>query len=1184
MPSGTPSTTRRPFTDSDDRELVAFLAVHHPSKEGRMGNAVYKLLTEQPNKWPWGKRHTWMSWRERYKNNEGRFDHHIKAFQQKNKLSRRAVPIGFGAMLVSSMEDLDDFGTEDEEEAEQPRGEKAARVDSDPDDDEEPAKVQYKPLSKITSAFKLPTSKRKRISDTNDRTSKRTRVTDDGSNGELEGRNSLGGPIDEKDDDAMDQDSQGEETLEVEQNLFYPSDEESPTTPRSHNNTHGGGTPKRLAQPSRAGGPAASTPRTQLPPQPREPVHRPHSPKNPSSSPFSTIDLDESDTESPIVPKRLRKRTVPKIVEKFDLLVERRAARKAGAAKQPEARSTGDDVTWELRELQHSTPEPGPSTPSTSKRGSVEPRGSSLRFTPRSRPGPPFSNAVDPAEKKMIEAREELSKLALRFRDQNPRSPLGSKSPDTRVNGETHPLDETTHPFDETTHPFDETTHPFDETVHSFDDFQTQTQEVHPFDEDSLAPSREVHPFDESTQEPQDSTSGGPNQRRGLEVGELNVPMRISPAPPTPRSSKRTTEAILSESLLESRDSRSRSQPPLVSPINRLRPGLLTSPRSPQNLTADEVATANGSSRRLKFPTPTTSRSALRSPLSPTDDASLLSLRRVRSGAVSPEDGRPKSTAAQELRELLENSPRARRTTGNVETQPQAHVKPPRTSERKQLTHRTRLSEPSVKPELVTPGYHLRSKSTANDDPFSPPNMKLSSPHPRADATIPDTEQESPLAPVTTSWGGLEATIKPRRVRRDVVQDRDRRDHDSEQPNTSDSARPTTVAAASTTVRRAKVAVEASVQTAIEEDVDVMDESQTYDIEHDLYDVSGTPMMDLSVRPPRRIPPPRRASSHTRQGEHERRGDGQKSSLRYREREIEGNTEDDHEQRRHSRKLSGVSFGSPIATSSPQNVRRIGHGQSYDKSERTTSNISFSSRTSLGSTTSTTSPPIEIMAGPLGLGFTPSEMDAYLGIQVACEKIAKTHGFQSDAVFRVYQEVKDLRKAEEIVIGMKRAAEKDAIERIMKVREKTERRRASERSGEGSSYWDRAGGQSWTSRRSYDVRDEEDGQEEMDHSTIYEEEEDDPDIPLRVENLSRRNKRPSTSTLRHGGGYDRAATSTTTTRTREGHRVHSREGSAEYHPPTPTRASLWERLSKSGKHPETALLGESLRASLSIPR
>ena len=513
-------------------------------------------------------------------------------------------------------------------------------------------------------------------------------------------------------------------------------------------------------------------------------------------------------------------------------------------------------------------------------------------------------------------------------------------------------------------------------------------------------------------------------------------------------------------------------------------------------------------------------------------------------------------------------------------------VKPPRTSERKQLTHRTRLSEPSgrntrtpgnmdaehkyiVKPELVTPGYHLRSKSMADDDPFSPPNLRLSSPHPRADATIPDDEQQSPLAPVTTSQNGLEATIKSRRVRGDVVRDRNRRSHDPEQPNTSGFTRLATVAAVSTSVRRGKDAVEASVQTAVEEDLDVMDESQTYDIEHDLYDVSGTPMMDLSVRPPRRIPPTRRAPSHTRQGERERRGDGHRFSSRYRERETEGNAEDNHGQQRNSRRFSDVSFGSPVATSSPQNVHRTGHGQSYDNS--------FSSRTSLGSTTLTTSPPIEIMAGPLG--FAPSEMDAYLGIQVACEKIAKTHGFQSDAVFRVYQEVKDLRKAEEIVIGMKRAAEKDAIERIMKVREKTERRKASERSGEGSSYWDRAGGQSWTSRRSYDARDEEDDLEGMDHSIIYEEEEDDPDIPLRVEDLSRRNKRPSASTLRHGGGHDRP-----TTRTREGRRVHSREGSTEYHPPTPTRASLWERLSKSGKHPETALLGESLRASLSMPR
>jgi hypothetical protein len=203
-------------------------------------------------------------------------------------------------------------------------------------------------------------------------------------------------------------------------------------------------------------------------------------------------------------------------------------------------------------------------------------------------------------------------------------------------------------------------------------------------------------------------------------------------------------------------------------------------------------------------------------------------------------------------------------------------------------------------------------------------------------------------------------------------------------------------------------------------------------------------------------------------------------------------------------------------------------------------------------------------------------MDAYLGIQVACEKIAKTHGFQSDAVFRVYQEVKDLRKAEEIVIGMKRAAEKDAIERIMKVREKGEKRRTNERPGESSSYWGGGGGQSRTSRRSYDAREDEEEDEDQgtDHETIYEEEEGDPDSPLRVEHLSHR----------HRGGYERPRIPMTTTRTRERDQVWEREGNMDYHPPTPTRANLWERLSKSGRHPETALLGESLRASLSMPR
>ena len=565
---------------------------------------------------------------------------------------------------------------------------------------------------------------------------------------------------------------------------------------------------------------------------------------------------------------------------------------------------------------------------------------------------------------------------------------------------------------------------------------------------------------------------------------------------------------------------------------------------------------------------------------------------------------------------LIENSPRARRAAASVAVQPQ-------TSERKQSMHRTRFSEPSggatqipcnadiehgyiVKSEIATPGHHLKSKSMVNDDPFSSPTgLRLSSPHLPTDATIPDDEQGSPLAPVTTSQNGLDATIKSRQARREVVQDRNRRTHELEQPRSCTSLRPATSTAAGTTPGKGKGMVEVPVQIERDEDEDVMDGSQTYDIERDLYDVTGTPMMDLSIRPPKRIPPTYRTStshahhrtslptteSRDHERERDRERDGHKSSSRHRERGVylDRDVQDDREQRRDSRRLSGVSFGSPIAASSPQNARRNGRGESYDRS---TSNVtaSFSSGTSFGDSSSTLSPAVGIMTGPPGLGFTPSEMDAYLGIQVACEKIAKTHGFQSDAVFRVYQEVKDLRKAEEIVMGMKRAAEKDAIEGILKVREKKTERRVSERAVESSSYRDWDGDQSRTNRRSHDVRDgegDDDDDQDTDHEIIYEEEADDPDGPLRAEHLFHRNKRssaPSTSTLRHRGGYERPRMSTTAARTRERDQFRDREDSVEYHPPTPTRANLWERLSKSGRHPETAHLGESLRASLSMPK
>jgi hypothetical protein len=248
-------------------------------------------------------------------------------------------------------------------------------------------------------------------------------------------------------------------------------------------------------------------------------------------------------------------------------------------------------MTWEqLQEFRRNTPQPGPSSSSTSKPGSVEPRGSSPFSlnsgppTPRSRPRLAPSHTIDTTERKMIEAREELSKVALGFRTRLPRSPLGYKSPRTRMN------DDETHPFDETTHPFDETTHPFDETMHPFDETQAQSQEVHPFDEDSYVPSQGTHPFDEDTQQPPDSTIDSQSQRWRPKVGEPDTQMGGSPAPSTVGGSKRRTEAYHTASPLETRNrrhSRNPSHPPPVSPIDRLRPGALGSPnhppRSPRN-------------------------------------------------------------------------------------------------------------------------------------------------------------------------------------------------------------------------------------------------------------------------------------------------------------------------------------------------------------------------------------------------------------------------------------------------------------------------------------------------------------------------------------------------------------------------------------------------------------------------
>ncbi|KAF7338044.1 Myb-DNA-bind-2 domain-containing protein [Mycena venus] len=98
---------RTAFTEEDDYRLARYLAVLIPDKSdgGRLGTNVYRSLMENhetlPDEYYWVLNHTWQSWRERYKKNQGWFDERIAelaaqikpAQHQKYELSRKATRI-----------------------------------------------------------------------------------------------------------------------------------------------------------------------------------------------------------------------------------------------------------------------------------------------------------------------------------------------------------------------------------------------------------------------------------------------------------------------------------------------------------------------------------------------------------------------------------------------------------------------------------------------------------------------------------------------------------------------------------------------------------------------------------------------------------------------------------------------------------------------------------------------------------------------------------------------------------------------------------------------------------------------------------------------------------------------------------------------------------------------------------
>ncbi|OJT06247.1 hypothetical protein TRAPUB_2928 [Trametes pubescens] len=85
-----PKSGRTPFTKEDDMNLCRFLALRIPEKEagGRNGRNTYIELTEKAQyedlSWQWAGRHTWESWKERYKKNYKTFDPIIDEMVKEN--------------------------------------------------------------------------------------------------------------------------------------------------------------------------------------------------------------------------------------------------------------------------------------------------------------------------------------------------------------------------------------------------------------------------------------------------------------------------------------------------------------------------------------------------------------------------------------------------------------------------------------------------------------------------------------------------------------------------------------------------------------------------------------------------------------------------------------------------------------------------------------------------------------------------------------------------------------------------------------------------------------------------------------------------------------------------------------------------------------------------------------------
>ncbi|KAJ4481935.1 hypothetical protein J3R30DRAFT_3699241 [Lentinula aciculospora] len=75
---------RTNFSPEDDAHLVEYLAEYN---QGRKGNKLYHQLVDNPDQFPWAKRHTWQAWRHRYMRDTDDLDRRIHVQQKRNLIT-----------------------------------------------------------------------------------------------------------------------------------------------------------------------------------------------------------------------------------------------------------------------------------------------------------------------------------------------------------------------------------------------------------------------------------------------------------------------------------------------------------------------------------------------------------------------------------------------------------------------------------------------------------------------------------------------------------------------------------------------------------------------------------------------------------------------------------------------------------------------------------------------------------------------------------------------------------------------------------------------------------------------------------------------------------------------------------------------------------------------------------------